>query len=269
MSAWGKFFAQIVVPTCGWTIRFEDSASWYTATLPAGTYATILHLLDELMDAMTTESGGNYYSSLSAAGITTIDGDDFTDIDWSNTSDDLEDCLGYDGTETVGTALVGTNPHLYGWYPGMISRGSTLGEGLSYDDEWQPEDMIARAYAGTGAARLISPARMKYTRHLRYGTIHRDEIWHRTRGVKCMMDRWATGSLYWYMDRDDGIRTAGVPAWVTGYFGGQCDPGYEWYNNDDSGEYYIVTLNEMPRLTVNASHPDWWSVDLSLNAEPR
>ena len=54
-SSWGKFLGPITVPTGGWDWCLEDGST--TVTIPAGTYASILELCDELQTQIDGAAG--------------------------------------------------------------------------------------------------------------------------------------------------------------------------------------------------------------------
>jgi hypothetical protein len=260
MSAWGKFLAPITVPTGGWDFKITGED---VAVIPAATYATVLHLcaaLDTVLEGIDDST-----VTVSSVGIVTIMNDSMTGVDWGDCSDALLLVLGFDETESVLNSVVtANNPHTYGWYPGIISYGSTRGEGVADDSTWEPQDASVSSKAGDGTQTIIGPERLEYRRTLRFATIHKDEYNHPSRGAKRLMDLWRYSELFWYPDREDG---------VVGTYGTQGDPGPTTYHDDDTldtaGSYYwLVTQNRTPRLQRNATHPDWFSIDLILNAEP-
>lgn len=257
-SAWGKFLAQVTVPTGGWTLDWTAAAGVTIATVPAGTYATVLHLCEALEDALVALGGAHVTDTVtvSASGIVTITIDGITGVVWATTDDDLETALGLAGTEApVGDVLTGTLIHAHAWYPGILSYGATRGEGITADDNPQPADDMIRQYSGSGVAQLVAPARRHYLRPLRFGLIRKAEAWHKQKGPVCLMDRWATLPLYWYPDRDIG---------EVGSYGTQIDPGAPYYEGDDDGDYHVVTVAEKPRIERNPSHPDWYSVEVVM-----
>jgi len=262
MSAWGKFLAPITVPTGGWVFGFNEAAPGgaATATVDAGTYATMLHLVFNLQTKLKVVNAA-YAASVSSVGLVVVTLEAGATADWATTDDDLETVLGFDGSEAVsGSTLTATNKHQYGWYPGTISYGVANGAGVVADSGWVVEDQTIRTYAGDGSARLIAPARRLYTRSLRYGPIKRAEaLESRHRGPSALMDVWATGSVWWYFDRDDG---------VVGTYGTQVDPGRTAYAIDSDGEYSIVTMSARPDFMENSSNADFFDVRLRLNAEP-
>lgn len=73
MSAWGKWLTEIDVPTGGWDWAITTDAGDETATVPAGTYETILELCDELEDRLNALGGVETATvTVSSVGIITI-----------------------------------------------------------------------------------------------------------------------------------------------------------------------------------------------------
>lgn len=257
-SPWGKFLAPITVPAGDWSFGFTKGGA-QVATIAAGVYATILELAAEL-ETQLQVIDATFAVAVSSIGRVTISCNNAWAESWATTDDDLSDVLGFDETEAVAAlALVATSRHTHGWYPGVISRGEADGEGLAADTGWRPADQLGVTYAGSGAARRISPARRAYRRQVRFGCLRRSEVFNRSRGVAPLGDRWATSSIRWYPDRDDG--TVAVP-------GTQMDPGYPTYSDGTDGEWWLVTVASEPELTALA-HPDWQAVELDISAEPK
>lgn len=254
-SPFGKFLAPIVVPTGGWAWVCDAG----TATIPAGTYATPLHLAETLEDQIISEIDTGTVV-VSSVGITTITITGMTSVTWASCADALLTALGFDETEPVAaTVVVSTSAHTHGWYPGTITEGVTGGIGISSDNSWEPEDLVEGNRSGAGQQAIVGPDRDVWSRTLMFGVIKRPEKVHPTRGPLCFgrVDKWRTKNIWWYPDRDDG---------VAGTYGTQGDPADD--DTDSDCDYYIVTVLGTPRFTPHASHPDFFTFQLRLNAEP-
>ena len=260
MSDWGKFLAQVSVLTGETDFVFVDGAGSHTAQVLPGDYDSVLSLANILESKIQAEAGGTPSVEISSTGYCTITISGLISVTWGSCSSRLMGDLGYALTESVsGGAVAATNAHKYGWYPGVVSYGTARGEGVAEDTGWYPVDSVGRQVAGSGAARLIGPSRMAYTRRLGFGTLHRDEVLkERDRGVICFADRWATKEFRWYPDRDDGTVSS---------YGTQGDPAD--YDTDSTCDFWVATLTEQPRVDPGAAtHPDYFHVSLVLNGEP-
>jgi hypothetical protein len=161
------------------------------------------------------------------------------------------------GDEAFSTSTItASDEHRYGWYPGVISFGTTQGEGLAEDTEWVPQETETRAKA-SGRMRTIRPDRDIHHRTLRFDLIGRTERADPYRGV-AMMERYAVDrTICWYPDRADGD---------VGSTGTQGDPQDD--PRDSSCDYWLVTMVSRPRVDGSGKHPDWFSVELEVNGEP-
>jgi len=270
-SPFGKFFAPITVPTGGWTLDWVASSGTSIITITAGDYADILALATQLQTQLRALGAGPPDHTadavqISRLGIVSIYIVAMTGQAWATTDAAFSEAFGFAETEAVASNyLVGTIPHAYGWYPGAISFGvgDGYGAGIAADTGWIVADETLVTTAGSGASRIIAPARRRYTRTVRFGPLKKSEALDaRNRGPAALMDRWSTGVLRWYLDRDSAD---GASATV----GTQMDPGAPEYDIDTDHDYYKVTLIETPTITPIASNPDWFDVTLKLNAEPK
>jgi hypothetical protein len=266
-SPWGKFLLPITVPAAGWNFVYNDGGA-QTATIAAGDYDTVLNLLEELHDKIEAESGGGTTTiAVTEVGIVSITIQGFVSVTWGSVNDDLVTLLGADESETVsGTTITMNGRHTHGWYPGVISfstsnTDTSHGAGVVSDSGWEVAGDMIRTYAGTGAARLVSPARRLYTRLLRFGPIKREEVFEtRNHMVADFDDQWDNLIVYWYPDRSDGqVETPGT----------QMDPGYDNWEIDSDHEYYKVSLGRPVRKQQTTGNPDWFDVILDLRPEPK
>lgn len=268
--AWPKILTSVTVPTGDWTWGWTDGGGAQTVTVAAQTCATPLHLGEQLQIALRALGGGHSTDTvvISAEGLVTVTINGMTSTNWGGTSDDFSAALGFDETETVSAgSYYGNDQCAYGWYPGIKSfatwpgTASVNGAGMTADSGWSVADKTIRTIAGTGAARLIAPARRAYSRRIKFDPIHRDEIFgNRLRSPMDFLDRWATNTHWWYLDRDDGS---------VGSYGTQIDPGDSNYEMDTDGNYFKVTLLRDIEIEPSGKHPDWFSVSLEFNVEPK
>lgn len=262
MSAWSKILAPVTVPAAGWGWSWGDSgdATRY-ATLPAGTYSSVLSMASRLASAMSAVVSGSSIT-VSQVGIAAVVAKNMTAVHWVSCAADLKSMLGYAGTESItgsGTAaatVTATSSHRRGWYPGVISHGAARGEGLAGDSAWQVADEIGRVVAGTGAMRSIAPSRRRYRREIRFGAIRRSEYEEIHRGVALLEEYGATQRLAWYPDRAEGTVAS---------LGTVLDPASS--RTDAAGYYWRVTLLEAPAVEWSSQYPDLCSVTLLLNGE--
>lgn len=259
-SAWPKFLAQITVPQSGldWDFVFSDGSP-RSVTVSSGTYTTILHLAKELQDRLQALGGGHASDTVtvSSAGYITLSISGLVSVTWASTNDDLEALLGLAGTETpVAGVLTALNPHTHGWYPGVISLGTSMGIGISSDSEWTAGDDAIRTIAGNGVQSIIMPSRLKYDRMLVFSGVRREEVRDRKSGVAEISDH-PTVPWAWYLDRTVG---------TTGSYGTQGDPG----DGDVDGDidWWSVTFNRLPRTAESPASPDYFDVSLMVNGEP-
>lgn len=258
--AFPKFLAPITVPTGGWVFAFDYGGA-KTATIPAGTYTSILDLLDELATRLTAATPGSTWTVLvSSTGIVSIALDDGWTVTWASTTDALEAVLGFAGGEAVGggDTLTATLRHQHGWYPGVISFGASDGAGTIEDSGWQADGGTERQHAGSARACLIGPARRRYLRTVKYGPLSAEECFDsQLRGPVSLLDRWSTLALLWYQDRTLG--TVATP-------GSQTDPGA--YEVDGDKAYWKVRLAKPASRQQSGGNPNWYTVELTLSAEP-
>ena len=262
MSSFGKILAEITVPTGGWTLSFNHLGV-KTATIPAGTYTSVLTLIAALASAIDTAIAGTSTCTVSGAGIVSISTPSLSLIYWSACTAGLRTFLGIVGTlneSAVDNAV--THTHTHGWYPGVITYGTSDGVGLAADTGWMADDVASRTIAGSGSARIISPARLSYTRVLTFDGLHRDEaLADRERGAMAVSDRWISSKLTWYPDRDLGTVAS---------TGTQGDPGHPYYDDDADCDYWVVTTKRTPKVSGSGSqNPDYMRVDVEINGEPK
>lgn len=265
MSAWGKFLAPVTASS--WTFAWNDGSP-QSVNITDGTYDTVYHLANNLNTKIKDVDASNYvYFAELYSNRCRIYLNNAASITWASCTDALTSALGFDETETIqspGSYIWASSQPEYAWFPGVISRGAALGEGLQDDSGWQPTDLISRKEAGSGVVRKIGPARQRYERRLRFGSVKRTELFNKTKGVVCLSDRWVYDTLRWYPDRDDISIVTGTLSEGT-----QMDPGYNNYETDDDHEYWIVSLANNPVFNRTPSHPDWFSVDLVFTADPK
>jgi hypothetical protein len=247
MSQWGKFLAAVVVPTGGWDFSWSDGTN-RTLTVPAGTYTTVLDLLDEMHTQHSAVVG-----TCSSTGQVVLTVSSINSMRWSYTTDALSSCLGFAETESPSAgAVTATNRHTHGWYPGTISFGYTKGEGLAADSEWQPDEAPAVAVAGSGTATVVAGSRPIYRRTLLFDLIKQTELVHRTRGVMAMAVAHRTVDVCWFQNRDIGTVAAQ---------GTKGDP-----HSSSSADYWSckTTIQWEP----NGTNPDYYSVQVDLIGQP-
>lgn len=268
-SPYGCILAPMIVPTGGWAFDWVASSGTSIITIPAGSYASMVEFCAAWQTALRALGAGppdhraDTVSFLQTGRITLYIVA-ATDTAFATCADDLLTVAGFDETETFSAAYITANDQMsYAWFPGQISFGTSSGAGLSADSGWLVTDEALAVVAGSGTARIIAPARRRYTRTLRFGPIKREEaLLARNTGPAALMDRWATGVLRWYPDRD---HNGGVSFTA----GTQLDPGPSYYEIDSDGDYYAVTLTDAPTITPISNHPDWFDVTLKFNAEPK
>ena len=182
-------------------------------------------------------------------------------IDWSSCSDGILTALGFDESETVQSnhTIIPTYVPRYCWFPGLETYGSSSGGGVTSDTGWRPVDAHSRVVSGGGNMRTTGPARLQYTRVLRFEALKRAEVLEaRHRGPLAFFDQWATKTYRWYPDRDIGTTTTA---------GTRGDPGPPSYHVDSDVSYWKCKLASAPRIT-QAGHHDWFAVTITLNGEP-
>lgn len=113
-----KLLQQIEITTLNNSFGFTHSGA-KVATIPSGTYDSILEVLVALEAALDTAAGSDFFTvAVSYRGIISIHGDDPWTVNWGTTDNDLAALLGFTGAETVDGSdnLTATKRHLYGWY---------------------------------------------------------------------------------------------------------------------------------------------------------
>jgi hypothetical protein len=262
VSAWGKILAPVVVPAGGWLWSWATGLdATNLATIPAGTYGTILSLAEALETELDKLAGSTV--EISSTGIASVKSNYLTAVHWASCADALLSTLGYSEDETItlpdttSATITATSRHRYGWYPGVLSHGAARGEGLAGDSAWQVADEVGRIVSGAGRMRALAPSRRRYTRTLRWAAIRRSEYEDQYRGPSLLEEHGATRSLRWYPDRADG---------VCDNQGTQGDPASS--RSDAAGYYWLVTLTEPPAVEWSSQYPDLCSVQLVLNGEP-
>lgn len=268
-STYGKFLAPVTVPTGGWDFVWAAFGGPYTATIPAGDYATMLHVADALETAMKAEVALSNVA-IGSTGITSISSNTMSSVTFASCDDDLLLWFGFDETETVvgaggvSATITTTLPHRDGWYPGVISYGApsypvTRGEGIDSDLGWYTTDKAGEQVAGSGSMRQIVPARRIYRREINFPLISRSEALDRFKGPAAWRDRWVGSDVWWYPDRTDGL---------VGSYGTQIDPGPPDYEGDTDNDYYKVKIVGAPKFTQNSKSTEYMSVRLTLHGEP-
>ena len=259
MSSWGKFLCEISVPTGGWVFAWVEGATSEEATIPAGTYSTVLHLLSTLDTLMGAEVVGGAYITTNELGYVSITTDDFTELDLTNSSAALYTLLGFTGSETaVSHVVTSANPHTHGWYPGGITYNSTSrGVGLASGKLWLPVDSAIRTWSGSGKGRIVTTGNLLRRRTARFDLIDQTEAEHPTRGPLILADTHLSKSWRWYIDR-----AVGTP-------GSQGIQGNPWTHTDTTfGGYWKVTIAEAPAIQTRPEHPTKYSVEVVFNGEP-
>lgn len=260
MSTWGKYLAEIVVPTGGWAFGYTYTGA-HTETIPAGTYASILELCSTLEALLAaTHPALTWVISVSEVGFVTIECDDAWVWTAATTNNDLEDVLGLDGTEVVAglaNTLAANLQHSHCWYPGTITYSylTTRGVGPSSGVMWVAEDVAVRTWTGRGAQRTVVPSRAPTRRTLSYDLIRHEEARDHRCGIAGMRERYLASRWRWYPDRADGV--VGAP-------GSEINP---WTEYDPDDEYYTVSLAMAPAITERRGSGRWCSVELVLNGE--
>lgn len=260
-SQWGKFLAPITLSSA-WSFVFVDGGGSHTVTVAAGTYATPLHLARALRTAIRAIAGGAHASdtvTISSTGYTTITCAGMTSVTWASCTAALKTYFGFSSESVSGGAVTSTLAVTHGWFPGVITRGVALGEGLAEDTRWEADDVAAVAHSGAGSQHTTAPARYPYRRTLVFGLLGQAEVFDGTRGVRPLRDRRRTSEWYWYPDRDDG---------TVANYGTQGDPGYPNWEDDDDCDYYIVSVLTPP-VATKLSRPDLFSVTLTLSCKAK
>lgn len=267
-SAFCKFLAPITVPTGGWDLVLVDGGGSETATVPAGTYASVYDLGLELETQIQTIGGHNNDAvEITPIGQCTITAATTLSYTWASSDSDLYEALGFAGSESVATGVVTATYYIsHAWYPGVITRGSGSGAGIISDTGWLTDTGSRSGISGSGRRREIGPARPPWYRDLRIGLINSEETRDRTRGPKILLDRYRYSRLIWVPDRDNYYLDSGA---IVG--GDQGDPGAPYYQDDDDAtvDYWLVTLVRDPDVRQDQMRSDYVQIGLRLNAEPR
>lgn len=259
MSIYSKWVWPIVVPTGGYDFVFEQSGS-YTATVPAATYASIFELCSALQTAINTVIlGPDWVVEVSSAGIVRVTSDNGADwsLTYGSTDDALESILGLAGTETTTNegggeyTIYATSTHLYGWYPGVISFGSTAGAAHTDESDWVPSWPRAEGVSGSGQMRRVLPSRPPWTRVVGWDLLLDDEILDPDRGIHAMATQAVQSTVRFYPDRDVGtVATPGTQGdphddprdSETDYWLCYLDADLDWQLHGMSGAYRQLTL---------------------------
>ncbi len=258
-SQWGKFLAPITIATA-WDFVFVDGGGSHTVQVPAATYATPLHVGRALRTAIRAIAGGAHAADtvvVSSTGYTTITCAGMTSVTWASCTAALKTYFGFSTEAASSNAVTSSLAMTHGWFPGVITRGVALGEGLAEDTGWEADDVAAVAHSGAGEQHTTAPARYPYRRTLVFGCLGKTELQNGTRGVRPLRDRRRTSAWYWYPDRDDG---------TVADYGTQGDPGYNNWEADSDCDYYIVGVLTPP-VATRLSRPDLFSVTLTLSCK--
>jgi hypothetical protein len=264
MSSWSKFLAPVTVSTGGWAWAYSTSGGGpYTATIPAGTYDTYLHMMSTLDGLMEADVGANNAvilvntnsakTSVRTAGTTLL-------VDFDNCNDALLSSMGFDETESpVASTITANHVHQWAWYPGLLSLPSTGGVGLEDDSGNDAQETSVMTVSGSGKGRGVGPARDIYERTLRFSPIRTTEYNDKNRGPIAFKDRWKNQVLWWYFDREK----SDVSSYST-----QVDPGYPNWESDDDGAY-VKCYVRRTQFTRTTSTPRWRTVTVTFNVEPK
>jgi hypothetical protein len=263
MSSWGKFLAPVTASTGGWAFVWSTSDVRFTATIPAGSYDTYMHMMSTLGDQIDTQLTDHAATGkiwVTSTAITNFNVTEFKAIIWASSNTALLSTMGFDQNETATSTVIATNEiHAYAWYPGLLSLPPSGGVGLEDDTGSEPEDTSVRTIAGSGKSRGVGPARDTYTRTMRFSAIRRTEYEAKNRGPRNFLDRWKNKQIWWYPDRSVGL----VSSYST-----QVDPGYPYYDVDDDGGYFKLFISRV-QFTRATSTPRWQTVTMTANVEPK
>jgi len=182
-------------------------------------------------------------------------------INWALVDDDLSACLGFaedeaytGGPETF--TITATNAHTFGWYPGVISYGTSSGTGVANDSRWTQDWSIAASVSGGGEPRIVVPSRPVYRRTLDFDIIKQTELQDVNRGIHALMVDGLGKVLRWYEDRDDG--TVNGP-------GTQVDPHIEVWA---ATKYWEVMLVEAVKWQSAGGSADYYRISLQIYGLP-
>lgn len=253
---WGKFLARdIVIPVGGWTWAWKEGLTDRSATIPAGTYDTALHVAAALDDACSGVAATTV--TVSQVGKTTVNTLGMTEMRWASTTDGLAALLGFDQDElVVGGEVSSSHGHTHGWYPGALSHDYSLyrGAGLARGALWIPVDVAIRQYAGNDDARIVTPGQLRPRRALRFDLVTLAEARDLNRGVAQLLEQHLHRRFRWYLDR-----TVGAP----GSYGTQGDPRAD---TDDDCDWWAITLEGQPRLVDVPGTSGWLAVEMVVSA---
>lgn len=259
--SWGKFLLEDIVIPSTYTFAWHEGATHRSVDVTAATYDDVLHVAATLQTALRAMGGGHTTDTvaISQVGKCTITVSGMTAQRWDATTDALSTLLGFTESEAVsGGALVSTNGHDWGWYPGVITHNysTSRGAGLVAGAFWAPVDHAVRQWSGSGRQRTVKTARGAYRRSVRFDVISTDEVVDLSRGVAVLWDELLDRRFRWYLDRSDGI---------VGSYGTAGDPST---HIDSTCDYYVVSLAERPEVSPVAGSGSRFQVDLVLNGEP-
>lgn len=247
MSQWGKFLAAVVVPTGGWDFVWSDGSA-RTLTVPAGTYTSVLDVLDEMHTQHSAVTG-----TCSSTGQVVLAVSGINSMTWASTSNGLSTLLGFAETENPAAGVVtATSRHTHGWYPGTLSYGYTKGEGIASDTLWTPTESPAVVVAGDGTTTVVGASRPVYRRSITFDLVKKTEINDRTRGLMALAVAHRTVNVAWYENRDTGTVAAQ---------GTKGDP-----HTAASADYWSIKVTA--EWQNQGTHPDWYIVTLDLIGQP-
>lgn len=256
MSIFGKFIWDLTVPAGGWTFAFTYSGA-RTVTIAAGSYNiyTLCAALHSGLEALGL--GVAWDVDCSEIGIVSITGDDAWATNWAGTTNLLEDALGYDGTESVvggpggDEVLTANGQHLYGYYPGLISWGYSVHQGVGMPRPWRWaaawERCSVRTTAMDGTGCSVVPDSVPAQTTLEFGRVKTEEVNDDERGIEAWATACAGASFRWYPDRTLGTPTV---------------PGAQ------NGDYYLCTFTEKGDPLPRPVSAELWTFTVGLNKEP-
>jgi len=280
MSVYNKYLWQIVVPTGDWDFGFNYGGA-RVATIPAGTYDTILELCAELEDQLDALAlGVDWEVVVSQYGRVVIGADDGWTWTTATTDDDLSLCLGLDeASDTVGSinaedlaiftaighpgitdTLRGSSQHLHGYYPGTYSWGwdANRGTGTINTRYWRPNWPMVRSVAGDHTTRTVGPATATQRMDLQYGLIKSTEAMENTIGLRAFIDECVAIQFRLYPDRALGqVDAEGTQDSKT------------LATNQPEDDYWLCCFAQDgdPRVR-DAQSPGYMTFSLALNREP-
>lgn len=251
-SPYHRYIWNITVPAVGWDF---DTSLTAAVTIPAGTY-DIFELCDELKTQLDADPSAHTWtvevSSIGTVSITSDAGVAWT-ITWATTDDDLEDALGLDGTEVEDASHViyGNLQHQYGYYPGTISYGRNVHEGVGTTNTrfWEHNWPMVRARSGNKEMRTVGPAVPSEMSQLQYGLTKIEEYNDEDIGIKGFQTACVTSTFKFYPDRSVGT-VAGLP-------------------HTQDTDYYLCTIDLSGDIRVRQQGgPGFIMWSIILNREP-